>query len=376
MTHTSEISNTKLNQVDLSRKELEYYSRQIVLAELGYNAQLKLKNSKACLLGLGGLGSPAATQLAAIGVGHLRLVARDVVELANLHRQHLYGVDDIGYPKVEVAAERLQNLNPYIEIEPLPLYITEDNAEEIVEGMDVVIDCLDRMAPRYAINRACVKFGIPYIFGAAITTTGNVSTIIPGETACLECFYGNIDDDKLPTCGVVGVHPSLLAIIASIEVSEAIRILTGKQPRLANKLFHFDIEHVEVNEVLFSKVDQCPVCGSKPSDYPKPIKRKLVEEICGRSGKKVFVIIPQKSLQINMAKLQQYLQKKGFKVKISASLGITFDKDTQVSVSILKSGVMIVEGLKEKQEALSFFRETLVGGLGVSEELISESGTF
>ena len=170
---------------------------------------------------------------------------------------------------------------------------------------------------------------------------------------------------------MVGVHPSLLAVIASIEVSEAIKILTGKQPRLANKLFHFDIEHVEVNEVRFSKVDQCPVCGSKPSDYPKPINRTLVEEICGRSGKKVFVIIPRKSLQINMAELQQFLAKKGFKVKISASLGITFDKDTQVSVSILKSGVMIVEGLKEKQEALSFFRETLVGGLGVSEELIS-----
>ena len=369
MTNTSETVNTEQNQEDLSREELEYYSRQIVLAELGYNAQLKLKNAKACVLGLGGLGSPAATQLAAIGVGHLRLVDRDVVELANLHRQHLYGVDDIKYPKVEVAAERLQNLNPYIDIEPLPLYITEDNAEEIVKGMDVVIDGLDRMAPRYAINRACVKLGIPYVFGAAITTTGNVSTIIPGETACLECFYGNLDDERLPTCGVVGVHPSLLAVIASIEVGEAVRILTGKQPRLANKLFHFDIEHVEVNEVHVSKVDKCPVCGSKPVDSPMPLKRELVEEICGRSGKKVFVIIPRKDLQINLTELQPYLTTKDFKVKINASLGLTFNKDQKLSASILKSGIMIIEGLKEKQEALNFFRETLVNGLGISEEL-------
>ena len=370
MTSISETGSAKQNQLDLSREELEYYSRQIVLAELGYNAQLKLKNAKACLLGLGGLGSPAATQLAAIGVGHLRLVDRDVVELANLHRQHLYGVDDVGYPKVEVAAKKLHRLNPYIKIEPLPLYITEDNAEDIVKGMNVVIDCLDSMTARYAINRACVKLGIPYIFGAAITTAGNVSTIIPGETACLECFYGNLDDDKLPKCGVVGVHPSLLGIIASLEVSEAIRILTGKKPRLANKLFHVDIEHVEFNEIRLSKVDECPVCGSKPSDSPTPLKRELVEEICGRNGKKVFVIIPRKSLQVDLTELQPYLKKNGFKVKVNASLGITFDKDQKVSASILKSGVMIVEGLKEKQEALNFFRETLVDGLGISEELI------
>jgi adenylyltransferase/sulfurtransferase len=362
--------NSNQNQEDLSQKELEYYSRQIVLADLGYNSQLKLKNSKTCVLGLGGLGSHAATQLAAIGIGHLRIIDRDIVEIANLHRQHLYGVDNIGYPKVEVAAEKLHNLNPYIQIEPLPLYINEDNAEEIVKGMDVVVDCLDRMAPRYAVNRACVKLRVPYVFGAAITTTGNVSTIIPGKTACLECFYGNLDDAKLPTCGTVGVHPSLLPIIASIEVSEAVRILSGKQPRLANKLYCFDLEHLEVNEVSLSKVEQCPVCGSNPSDYPKPISRKLVEDICGRSGKKVYVIIPRKNLQIDINELRQFLETKGFKIKINASLGITFDKNTIVSASILKSGVMIVEGFKEKQKALNFFREILVDGLGFSEKLI------
>jgi molybdopterin/thiamine biosynthesis adenylyltransferase len=370
MPPTSETKNTRQNEADLSREEMEYYSRQIVLAELGFNAQLKLKNAKACLLGLGGLGSPTATQLAAIGVGHLRLVDRDVVELANLHRQHLYGVDDVGYPKVEVAAKKLHGLNPYIEIEPLPLYITEDNAEDIVKGMDVVVDCLDSMTPRYAINRACVKLGIPYIFAAAITTTGNVSTIIPGKTACLECFYGNLDDDKLPRCGVVGVHPSLLGIIASLEASEAVRILTGKQPLLANKLLYVDLEHMEFNEIHLSKVDECPVCGSQPQESPMPLKRELVKEICGRSGKKVFVIIPRKNLQINLTELQPYLKKKRFKVKINASLGLTFDKNKEVSASILKSGIMIVEGFKEKQEALTFFRETLADGLGISEKLI------
>lgn len=357
-----------MDQIELSEKELEYYSRQIVLAEMGYNAQLQLKDAKACLLGLGGLGSPAAMQLAAIGVGHLRLVDRDVVELSNLQRQHLYGIGDLGYPKVEVAAKRLQSLNPYIEIEPIPLSINRDNAEDVIKDMDVVIDGLDRMAPRYAVNRACVKLGIPYVFGAAITTIGNVSTIVPRKTPCLECFYGNLVDDMLPKCAVVGVHPSLLSIIASVEVSEAIRILIGKQPRLANKLLYCDIEHVEFNEVHVSKVEKCPVCGSKPSGSPMPLKRELVEEICGRGGKKVFVIVPKENLEVNLVDLQGYLEKKGFNIKVKANLGITFDHDYKVTMSILKSGIMIIEGAKEK--ALNLFSDIIVNRLNIPESFV------
>jgi len=343
-------------RVELSDEELNYYSRQIVMTEMGYNAQLKLKNAKACLVGLGGLGSPAATQLVAMGVGHLRLVDRDVVELANLHRQHLYGVDTIGYPKVEVAAKRLQSLNPYVELEPLPLSINEANAEDLVRGVDVVIDGLDSMAARYAVNRACVKLGVPYVFGAAITTTGNLSTIIPGETACLECFYGNLDDKKLPKCSVVGVHPSLVNIIASLEVSEAIKILTGKQPRLANKLLHFDLDEMEFNEIQLSKVESCPVCGLHPSGSPMPLKRELVEEICGRHGRKVFVVVPEENLDVNLVELTNYLKRKGFSIKVEGKLGLTFNlKD--VKASVLKSGIVILEGVKGKDEALKFFSE-------------------
>jgi molybdopterin/thiamine biosynthesis adenylyltransferase len=340
--------------VELSEEELEYYSRQIVMAEMGYNAQLKLKNSKACLLGVGGLGSVASMQLAAIGVGHLRIVDRDVVELDNLHRQHLYGVDDLGYPKVEAAAKRLQNLNPHITVEPLPLSINESNAEDLVEGMDVVVDGLDSMAARYAINRACIKLGVPYVFGAAITVTGNLSTIVPGETACLECFYGSLDDKKLPKCGVVGVHPSLVNIIASLEVSEAVRILTGKQPRLVNKLLYFDLDEMEFNEISLSKVESCPVCGVSPSCSPMPLRRGMVEEICGRRGRKVFVVVPEEKLDVNLRELRSYLKKEGFSIKAEGKLGLTFVRG-DVKASALKSGVVTLEGITEKEEALKFF---------------------
>ena len=203
-------------QESLSDSESRFYSRQIMLDEVGYKGQLKLKKSKACIVGLGGLGSTIATELAAMGVGHLRLVDFDVVEESNLQRQHLYNFDVIGFPKVEAATMRLKKLNPYVNLEPLPLAFNMDNADEILSGMDVVVDGLDNMNTRYAVNRACVKRGIPYVFGSAISTYGNTSTIIPQDTACLECFYGRLDDNRLPTCGTLGVHPSVIGVIASI----------------------------------------------------------------------------------------------------------------------------------------------------------------
>lgn len=326
------------------------------MAELGYNAQLLLKKSRACLLGVGGLGSPAAMQLAAMGVGYLRIVDRDVVELTNLHRQHLYGVDDVGIPKVEAAAKRLRQLNPYITIKPMPVSVNETNAEDIVRGMDVVVDGLDSMKARYAVNRACVKLGVPYVFGAAVATNGNVSTIVAAETACLECFYGNLDDSKLPKCGVVGVHPSLVNIIASLEVSEAIRILTGKQPRLLNKLLYFDLDELEFTEVQVARVESCPVCGDNACS--KPIGHELVEDVCGRNGKRVFVVVPEGILDVDLLEVKGRLVRLGFCLQAEGELGLTAVLG-DVKVSVLGSGVVILEGLKEREDALEFFRDVI-----------------
>lgn len=355
---------------DLSDKELEFYSRQIVLPDIGYNGQLKLKNAKVCIVGLGGLGSPSALQLAAMGVGHLRLVDRDVVELSNLQRQHLYEVDFLGYPKVEVAAKKLHGLNPNIEIEPLPLSVNVNNAEDIVEDVDVVVDGLDRMTPRYALNRACQKLGVPYVFGAAIMTFGNVSTIIPGETPCLECFQGNLDDEMLPTCAVVGVHPSILGLIASIEVYEAIRLILGDKPRLASKILHCDIGNMKFEEVEIFRAENCPVCGLKPSSPPMPLKHKLVTEVCGREGKRVFVATPKRNLELDMNRLHSLLKDMGFEINIRANLGLTFDIGSRSSASVLKSGIMIIEGIDGEKEAYSFYNKIMAEGLKIPRSYI------
>ena len=345
---------SKSQITDFSDTELEFYSRQIMVPDIGFNGQLKLRNSKICIVGLGGLGSPAALQLAAMGVGFLRLVDFDVVEISNLHRQHLYGVNFVGYPKVEVAATRLRELNPYVQIEPLPLSLNVNNAEEIVKGMDVVLDCLDHMSPRYALNKACVKLNIPFVFGAAITTYGSASTIIPGKTACLECFQGNLDDEALPKCALVGVHPTILAIIASIQASEAVRIIVNKEPHLTNKILHCDISTMTFEEVEISKAENCPVCGSKQNCLPMPLEQRMITETCGRNGKRVFVITPEKDLNLNIDKLHSVLTSNGAHIKVKADLGITCEKGN-VTASILKSGIMIIQGENSEEAAYEFF---------------------
>jgi Dinucleotide-utilizing enzymes involved in molybdopterin and thiamine biosynthesis family 2 len=256
----------------------------------------------------------------------------------------------LGYPKVEVAAKRLRELNPNVEIEAKPVALNSNNAKDLIRDVDVVVDGLDLMAPRYIVNQACIQEEVPYVFGAAITTNGSVSTILPRKTACLECFQGNIEDDQLPKCAVAGVHPSVLNIVASVEVTETVRILLGTPPRLANKLFHCDIENFTFEEVELVKSEDCPVCGSNPSKALLPLNRPVVKEICGRKGKRVFVVTPEKELNLKIRYVTAAVKNRGFTVTARGKLGITFSGE-ELAGSILKSGIAIIEGADSEEEA-------------------------
>ena len=334
----------------LTEEELEYYSRQIVLKEMGAEGQRKLKASRACVVGVGGLGSPVSIQLASMGVGRLRLVDRDVVEVSNLQRQHLYGIDMVGYPKVEAAAERLERLNPFIEVEPVPMSLTPSNARALIEGSDVVVDCLDSMSARYALNRACVDLGIPMVHGAVITGMGNATTIVPGETVCLECFKGGLNDEDLPSCALVGVSPSIIGVIASVQVSEAVRLLLGRKPNLANSLLFCDLDDLSFERIQLARVESCPVCGSSPSRELSPIRHGGVQEICGREGRRVFVFSPDTDLGLDLGALNLRLSRLGYRLDVEARLGTTFTRGG-VRGSVLRSGVAILEGVPDLDEA-------------------------
>ena len=138
--------------------------------------------------------------LSAMGVGKLRIIDRDVIEISNLHRQHLYNEDDIGKVKVEVAAERLQKINPAAKIDAIPISVTRYNAEGLVEGADIIIDALDSVEARYALNDACIKHKLPFIYAGALGMLGSVWTILPGESACLRCMFPELEEEDMPTC--------------------------------------------------------------------------------------------------------------------------------------------------------------------------------
>jgi len=169
---------------DLSSEDLDRYSRQIMLEEIGYQGQQKLRDAKVCVVGVGGLGNPITTRLVAMGVGTLRIVDRDVIELSNLHRQTMFDDSDVGEIKVEVAAKKLQKLNPNVKIEVFPISVNDYTAIEVIEGCDVVIDALDSVNARYSLNKACVAKKIPFVTGAAVGVSGQVFTIIPKQSAC------------------------------------------------------------------------------------------------------------------------------------------------------------------------------------------------
>ncbi len=336
-----------------SDKEIDYYSRLIMLSDMGVEAQNKLKGSTVCIAGLGGLGSPVAMQLASMGVGKLRLVDSDVVETSNLQRQHLYSVDQVGLPKVEAAAKRLMGLNPFIELEPIPLGVTPLNVAELIEGCDVVIGALDHMAPRYALNRACLASGTPFIHGAAVAYNGNVTTILPEKTACLECFQGGIDDSTLPTCAVIGVHPSLVNVIGSLMASETVRIIAGHEPALADKLMFVDFQDLSFDIIKLRRSEKCPVCGVSDK-APYGLEFEPVVEICGREGRRVFVYQPLERHDLELYKVIERVETEGYEVYAQGMLGFSFLGSGGVKGSVLKSGIVILEGFDDRESATKF----------------------
>jgi adenylyltransferase/sulfurtransferase len=362
----------------LTDTELETYSRQIVLADIGYDGQLKLRNSRACLIGVGGLGSPIATQLVGMGIGYLRLVDRDIVSRSDLHRQHLYDADSVGLPKVEVARQKLSRLNPDVKLEVIPESLNSMNASELIEGMDVVIDGLDRPEPRYLVNRVCNELKITYVFGAAIEAFGNVSTLMPGQTFCLECFMPGLKDEDLPVCGVVGVHPSVIGMVSSVQVSEAVRVIIGQPPKLANRLLYIDLREFEFNILEMQSVDSCRVCGTQPDGPPHEITDQFFEETCARDGRRNFVLSPRQRISIDLVKLNELLKKKRFSIQSTGQLGTTFNPSKDIRACFLKSGIMIAQTPPETKEAIKdsvfdVYHAILVDGLGLPSDILPKN---
>ena len=362
---------------ELSEEELYIYSRQIVLEDIGHDGQLAIRDAKVCLIGVGGLGSPIALKLVGMGIGTLRFVDRDVVSRTDLHRQHLYDVDTVGQPKVEVAHKRLSRLNPDVTLEPVPEALNSLNADDLIADMDIVIDGLDRIETRYIVNRSCNRLKVPYVFGAATASYGNVSTLIPDQTFCLECFMPDLKNEDIPSCSVVGVHPSVVGVVASIQVSEAIRLLTGLTPKLLNKLLYVDLKEFEFNVLDVPRLDTCRVCGKKPSGAPTDLTDRWFEESCARDGHRTFSISPTRRLEVNLKKLAGVIKDSGLPVSSEGMFGITCEHPKGITACILKSGIMVAQTPPQANDDITkkiyeLYRELLVDGLGLPEDILPE----
>jgi adenylyltransferase/sulfurtransferase len=346
---------------ELKNEDLQRYSRQIMLEEIGFVGLEKLRKAKVCVVGVGGIGNPVVTQLTAMGVGKLKIVDRDIIEISNLHRQHLYTENDLGKVKVEAAKERLEKINSSVEIEALPNSVTKYTAESIIRGYDIVLDALDSIDARYALNDACIKLNIPLIYAGALGMLGSVCTIIPNKTACLRCIFPALAEDDMPTCSTEGVHPSILYLVGGIQVSEAVKIILGEKPTLENKLMYVDLNDLSLEKISVFRQEECPSCGTKRIDIDElETKQLIIEELCGRDrGKRTYTVTPSHiSSSLNLIGIEKNAERLGYTIKTKGELGLTImsSNSDNLSISFMSSGAATIVGAKSEDEALSIYR--------------------
>ena len=250
--------------MSLTEEQIERYSRHIILNEVGGKGQEKILNGKVLIIGLGGLGAPAALYLAAAGVGKIGLVDGDVVDLTNLQRQVIHFTPDINKPKVLSAKEKIKQINPECEVEIFQERANASNIAKIIKDYDFIIDGTDNFPAKFLINDACVIFKKPYSHGGILRFDGQTMTYVHGS-ACYRCIFINPPPkDAVPSCSQAGVLGAVAGMLGTIQAAEALKFLIGKGNLLTNRLFIFNALNMEFRTAAFKRNLKCPVCGDNP----------------------------------------------------------------------------------------------------------------
>ena len=262
----------------LNNDEVKRYSRHLILPNVGMAGQEKLKQSSVLVIGAGGLGSPVLMYLAAAGIGRIGMVDYDVVDESNLQRQIIHGTKDVGRAKLESAKESILDINPYLQVDTYEVPFTSDNALEIMEPYDLVLDGTDNFPTRYLVNDACVMLGKPNVYGSIFRFEGQASVFATADGPCYRCLYPEPPPPGLvPSCAEGGVLGILPGLIGSLQATEAIKLLLGIGESLAGRLLIYDALTMEFTELKVRKNPDCPVCGTHPT------VTKLIdyEQFCG-----------------------------------------------------------------------------------------------
>jgi adenylyltransferase/sulfurtransferase len=323
------------------------YSRQILLPEIGPEGQKKLDRCRAVVIGCGALGTYALSFLVRAGVGQVTVVDRDIIDLSNLQRQSLFDEKDVGRPKAKVAEERLRNINSEIAIHGTLADINHANVVGIVKDATVVLDATDNMDTRFLVNDACVKLGIPWIYAGAVGVTGMVMPVVK-EGPCLRCVFPSLPQPgQLPTCDTVGIVNTLPSAVASIQVTEAFKIMQGKEP--LRELIVLDVWQGELQRIKVKKNPDCDCCGKRNFRYLQATERKLVVSLCGRNA---VQIVPAKPLRDGLADLKKKLSRSG-----SARIvdGVLKFAAKGVDITVFPDGRTIVGGTTDLSKAKTIF---------------------
>jgi sulfur-carrier protein adenylyltransferase/sulfurtransferase len=251
---------------DLTIDEVRRYSRHLIIPEIGMTGQKRLKNAKVLCVGAGGLGSPALLYLAAAGVGTLGVIDFDVVDESNLQRQIIHGQSDVGRLKAESARDSIAEINPYVHVQVHTDALSNDNVMEIFSGYDLIVDGTDNFATRYMVNDACVLLGKPYVWGSIFRFDGQASVFWAEYGPCYRCLYPDPPPPGMvPSCAEGGVLGVLCGSIGSIQVTEAIKLLTGVGESLAGRLMIYDALEMSYRTVRVRRDPECAICGKNPT---------------------------------------------------------------------------------------------------------------
>src|SRR5438874_3329382 len=250
----------------LTKDEILRYSRHLIMPEVGMEGQLKIKNAKVLMVGTGGLGAPLGLYLAAAGIGRIGLVDFDVVDFTNLQRQVIHGTSDVGRKKLDSAADRMHEINPFVTIDKHEVALSSENALEILKDYDIIVDGTDNFPTRYLVNDACVLLVKPNAYGSIFRFEGQASVFATREGPCYRCLYPEPPPPGLvPSCAEGGVLGVLPGIIGTIQATEAVKLILGKGTPLVGRLLTYDALQMKFQEFKVRRNPKCPMCGDNPS---------------------------------------------------------------------------------------------------------------
>ncbi|MCK4443974.1 MAG: ThiF family adenylyltransferase [Thermoplasmata archaeon] len=326
------------------------YARQTILSEIGDEGQKKLSQGTVAIVGLGALGTVNSTLLARAGVGKLLLVDRDVIELNNLQRQLIYNQEHVGESKAAIAFKELRKVNSDVDVEGMAIDLNHQNVVRLLKGADVVVDGTDNMETRFLLNDYCVKTGIPFIYGGSIATYGMTLTVAPSEGPCLRCLFPQTPvPGTLPTCDTFGILNTIPAMIASIQSTEAIKLLIGVEPR--KTLMVLDPWYNDQREVEVTRRDDCICCVKNEFDFLDARTRNVVVSLCGQDA---CSVTPSKDAQLSLDDMKKRLEKVGKTKAGIATLTLFVDG---YEIVLFKDGRALIKGTDDESKAKSIYSQ-------------------